>query len=262
MTVGPHEKEIVDRLRAAGCVFAEEEAGLLRTAARGTALEDLVARRVRGEPLEHVLGQAEFCGLQVAVVPGVFVPRRRTELLVREGAALARPGGVVVDLCCGCGAVGLALARTVGGVELHAADVDPVAVGCARHNLAAVGGTVHEGDLDRALPERLRGLVEVLVANAPYVPTAEIALMPPEAREHEPAAALDGGVDGLDPARRIMALAPRWLAPGGHVLVETSTRQAPALAAAASAAGLDPRVVTDDDLDGTVVAGRLPRREG
>jgi release factor glutamine methyltransferase len=249
--------DVVARLRAAGCVYAEDEAALLREAAAGPALDRLVARRVAGEPLEQVLGWASFGGLRVGVVPGVFVPRRRTELLVREAVAVTAPGAVVVDLCCGCGAVGLVIATTVPGVELHAADVDPVAVACARANLGAVGGTVHVGDLDAALPARLRRRVDVLAANAPYVPTAEIALMPPEARDHEPSVALDGGADGLDVARRVVAAATGWLAPGGQVLVETSRRQAPSLATAVTAAGLTPRVVTDDDLGGTVVLGRL-----
>ncbi len=257
MTDDLREPDVIDRLRAAGCVFAEEEAGLLLAAARGPELEAMVRRRALGEPLEQVLGWAEFCGLRVAVAPGVFVPRRRSELLVREAAALARPDRVVVDLCCGCGAVGLAVAAAVPGVELHAADIDPGAVRCAEGNLAPVAGRVHTGDLDGALPASLRGRVHLVTANAPYVPTAEIALMPAEARDHEPVVALDGGTDGLDVARRIMALAPAWLAPGGHALVETSGRQAPALAAAAAAAGLVPRVASDADLGGTVVVGRL-----
>ncbi len=251
---------LVDRLRAAGCVFAEDEARLLRDAAGGAQLETLVARRVGGEPLEQVVGWARFCGLRVTVAPGVFVPRRRTELLVRQAAAVAAPGAVVVDLCCGSGAVGLAVATAVTGIELHAADVDPAAVRCARRNLAAVGGTVHEGDLDAALPQRLRGRVDVLAVNAPYVPTTEIARLPREGRDHEPRTALDGGVDGLDVARRVLGTAAGWLAPDGHLLVETGRRQGPVLAAAMTSAGLVPRVVTDDDLDGTVVTGRLPHR--
>jgi release factor glutamine methyltransferase len=259
VTPVPGEAEVVRRLRAAGCVFAEDEARLLRSAATGPALEALVVRRVAGEPLEQVLGWASFGGLRVAVRPGVFVPRRRTELLAREAVSVAGPGSVVVDLCCGCGAVGLVVATALPGVELHAADVDPAAVACARDNLAGlgVGGAVHVGDLDSALPDRLRGRVGVLAANVPYVPTAEIALMPPEAREHEPPVALDGGADGLDVARRVVVAAPGWLAPGGHVLVETSRRQAATLAATVEAVGLEPRVVTDDGLGGTVVIGRL-----
>ncbi len=246
---------MVARLRAAGCVFAEDEAALLEEAAAGTALEALVARRVAGEPLEQVLGWAEFCGIRFVVEPGVFVPRQRTRLLVREAVALAAPGAVVLDVCCGTGAVGAAVAAAVGGVELHAADIDPAAVRCARVN---VPGAVHAGDLFDALPASLRGRVDVLVANAPYVPTAAIALMPPEARDHEARAALDGGTDGLDVQRRVATGAPDWLAPGGVLLIETSAGQAPATAAAVAAAGLVPRVVGDEELAGTVVVGQLP----
>jgi release factor glutamine methyltransferase len=242
---------LVARLRTAGCVFAEDEAALL-LAADGD-LEALVERRVAGEPLEQVLGWAEFCGLHVVVEPGVFVPRQRTRLLVREGVALAGPGSVVLDLCCGTGAVGAAIAAAVPGVELHAADVDPAAVRCARRN---VPGPVYAGDLYDALPGALRGRVDLLVANAPYVPTGAIALMPPEARDHEARAALDGGADGLDVQRRVAAGAPSWLAPGGWLLIETSGAQAPATTAAMAGAGLVARVVEDEELAGTVVVGR------
>lgn len=241
---------VVARLRAAGCVFAEDEAVLLAAAASAAQLDGLVARRVAGEPLEQVLGWAEFCGLRLAVEPGVFVPRQRTRLLVREAVALASPGSVVLDLCCGVGAVGAAVAAAVPSVELHAADLDPVAVRCARRN---VSGAVYAGDLYDPLPASLRGRVDVLVANAPYVPTDAIALMPPEARDHEARAALDGGADGLDVQRRVAAGAPDWLAPGGALLIETGRQQAPATQAACTAAGLTTRVVEDDDLAATVV---------
>jgi release factor glutamine methyltransferase len=257
MTTAPpalDEPAVVLLLRAAGCVFAEDEARLL-VAAAGTSAEltASVDRRVAGEPLEHVLGWAEFCGLRVAVGPGVFVPRRRTGFLVRQAAALAAPGSVAVDLCCGSGAVGAALAAAVPGLDLHAADVDPTAVACARRNLGTAG--VHEGDLFDALPAGLRGRVDVLVANVPYVPSGSIALMPPEAREHEPRVALDGGPDGLDVVRRVAAGSPAWLAPGGALLFESSADQAPLAAGIVAAAGLDPRVVTDDELGATVVVG-------
>lgn len=118
-------------------------------------------------------------------------------------------------------------------------------------------GTALLGDLDAPLPVNLRGRVDVLVANAPYVPTAEIAHMPAEAREHEPRTALDGGADGVALHRRVAAVAPGWLAPGGHLLIETSERQAPATAAACAAHGLlDVRVVRDEDVDGTAVVAR------
>ena len=253
---------VVAQLRAAGCVFAEDEARLLRTTARTPAeLGAMAARRASGLPLEHVLGWAEFCGLRIAVDPGVFVPRRRTEFLVRRALALAPPVTplVAVDLCCGTGAVGAALAEALGPrAELHAADVDPAAVRCARRNLGAAGGRVYEGDLFAPLPRALRGRVGVLAANVPYVPSEDIALLPPEAREHEARAALDGGADGLDVLRRVAGEAAAWLRPGGCLLVETSERQADEAASVLSAAGLTPRTATDDDLGATVLAGIRP----
>ncbi|SDX83458.1 release factor glutamine methyltransferase [Modestobacter sp. DSM 44400] len=252
---------VVARLRAAGCVFAEEEAELLAAAAGTPAeLAALVQRRVAGLPLEQVLGWAAFCGLRIAVEAGVFVPRRRTGFLVEQAAAVAPPHPVVVDLCCGTGAVGAALAARLDGVELYAADVDPVAVRCARRNVPAGVGRVLEGDLDAPLPRSLLGRVDVLVANAPYVPTDAIATMPPEARDHEARVALDGGVDGLDVQRRVATAAPRWLTAGGSLLIETSERQAPGTAAAVTAAGLVARVARSAEVDGTVVIGTRPGR--
>jgi release factor glutamine methyltransferase len=245
---------ITARLRAAGCVFAEDEAQLLISAARTPAeLAVLVDRRVAGEPLEHVLGWAEFCGLRIAVDAGVFVPRRRTEFLVRQAVALTRPGAVVVDLCCGSGAVGAALVAALDRVELYAVDIDPVAVQCARRNLAAAGAQVYEGDLYEPLPPALRNRIDVLVANAPYVPTDAIGTMPPEARDHEPRVALDGGPDGLDVQRRVAAAAPLWMAPGGALLIETSERQAPQTVAAVVRTGLVPRVASSEEFNATAV---------
>lgn len=254
----PSRSAVAGRLRAAGCVFAEEEARLLTAAAASAdELERMLNLRAAGHPLEYILGWAEFCGLQIAVEQGVFVPRSRTALLVREAAVLARPGAVVVDLCCGSGAVGAALAARSKAIELHAADVDPAAVRCARRNIGPAG-QVYRGDLYAALPAALRGRVEVLVANAPYVPTGDIGLMPPEARVYEPRAALDGGPDGLHLQRRVVAGAPAWLAPGGHLLLETSARQAPETAALFVRSGLVPRVARSEQLGATVVVGRLP----
>lgn len=257
----------VARLRSAGCVFAEDEAELLISAAQSPAeLTAMVDRRVDGLPLEQVLGWAQFCGLRIAVEPGVFVPRRRTEFLVRHAAALAPPTGarrtVVVDLCCGSGALGAALGALLDSVEVYAVDIDPVAVRCARRNLTTIDGQVFCGDLYAALPTTLHGRVDVLVANAPYVPTDEVALLPPEARAHEPNVALDGGSDGLDILRRVTAEAPRWLAPGAALLVETSERQAPQLVTAAALAGLVPHVVECDDIGATVVVAIRPVTSG
>ena len=259
---------LVSRLRAAGCVFAEDEAALLLAAEPDPPLlETLVARRVAGEPLEHLLGWAGFAGLRVAVAPGVFVPRQRSLLLVRAAleALAGRARGVVVDLCCGSGALGAAVlvgAPSGLDVELHAADLDAAAARCARATLDAVPGgpaaQVHQGDLFDALPETVAGRVDVLLANVPYVPTEAVALMPPEARDHEPRQALDGGPDGLAVLRRVAADATRWLAPGGLLLSECSPQQARAAAAVLGDGGLDTRVLTDDDLGATGVAGALP----
>jgi release factor glutamine methyltransferase len=297
----PPPSAIVTRLRAAGCVFAEDEARLLVSAASTPAdLAAMVDRRAAGLPLEHVVGWAEFCGLRIAVDPGVFVPRRRSEFLVRQAAGLARgdagrpgqapapasqasagrpgqvaatarqasasrPGrdgrpAVIVDLCCGSGALGAALAASLDRAELHAADIDPAAVRCARRNLAARGGRVYEGDLYQPLPPALRGRVDILLANVPYVPTDAVRTLPPEARLHEARLALDGGPDGLDVLRRVAAAAPLWLAPGGHLLVETSEDQALRAAEAFALGGLVARVVSSADLNATVVIGTRPAR--
>ncbi|MEV6329887.1 putative protein N(5)-glutamine methyltransferase [Streptomyces sp. NPDC051909] len=250
---------VVERLRAAGCVFAEEEAELLRAAAAGPdALDAMVERRAAGLPLEHVVGWAEFGGLRIEVDGGVFVPRRRTEFLVAQAVRLARPGAVCVDLCCGSGAAGAVLLASVEDAEVHASDIEPAAVRCARRNVEPRGGRVYEGDLFDPLPAALRGRVEVLVANVPYVPTEDIALLPAEAREHEPLVALDGGTDGLDVLRRVAAGAAQWLAPGGHLLCETSERQADRALAAVAAHGLTARVVTDEELYATVLVATRP----
>ncbi|WP_432571771.1 putative protein N(5)-glutamine methyltransferase [Kineococcus sp. SYSU DK005] len=249
--------DLVARLRAAGCVFAEEEAALLRAAAAGTGdLERLAARRAGGERLEDVLGWAAFCGLRLRVEPGVFVPRHRSEVLVDLAAPLLAPGDVLVDLCCGTGALAAALSARVPGLTVHAADLDPAAVRCARANLP--GAHVHGGDLFGALPAHLAGTVAVVVANVPYVPSAQVALMPPEAREHEAARALDGGTDGLDVARRVLAGARRWLRPGGALVVEVGEEQVPAVLLAARAAGLDAGTATDEDGDTTALVALRP----
>jgi release factor glutamine methyltransferase len=260
----PDQSRLVDRLRAGGCVFAEDEARLLVAAAHSAAdLDAMLDRRLAGVPLEHLLGWAEFCGRRIAVDPGVFVPRRRTEFLVesavrvlherhRHAATTSPP--LVVDLCCGTGAVGALVADACEPVVLHAVDLDPAAIRCAHRNLADAG-TVYEGDLFDPLPKALRGRVDLVVANAPYVPTTEIVMMPAEARVHEASIALDGGPDGVDIHRRIADAAPQWLAAGGRVLIETSRRQAGKTADALSRNGFSTRVETSERLEATVVIG-------
>jgi release factor glutamine methyltransferase len=246
------ESVVVDRLRAAGCVFAEDEARLLLAApVDEVELAAMVERRVAGYPLEHILGWAEFCGLRVGVDAGVFVPRRRTEFLALEAIGLAGAGAVVVDLCCGSGALGAAIAAAVPGITLFASDIERAAVACARRNLPTA--EVFEGDLFDALRGSLRGRIDVLVCNTPYVPTDEIRMLPPEARDHEPRVTLDGGADGLDVQRRVAAAAGAWLAPGGSVLVEASELQAPEAAAVFAAHGLSARIAFSDEYSASVV---------
>lgn len=255
---------IVADLRRAGCVFAEDEAALLRQAASSPGeLSALVARRVDGIPLEYLLGWADFRGVRVALDPGVFVPRQRTAFLIDEALerTAARPGDrrTVVDMCCGSGALGLAAttALRAGGVEVElvAADIDTAAVACARRNLEPLGARVFRGDLFAALPGELIGRVDLILANTPYVPTAMIARMPPEARDHEPRTALDGGADGLDVLRRVADAAGRWLTVGGWVLVEIGTAQIDTATAIAAAAGLRPAIAESSDYGATVVCG-------
>ena len=240
---------IVERLRAAGCVFAEDEAEvILSSAASDDEVERMVVERIEGAPLEIVVGWAELGGARYVVRPGVFVPRRRTEFLVELARSLAP--GVVLDLCCGSGAVGAA----VGAAELHATDIDPVAVECARLN---VRGSVYLGDLFEPLPPSLAGRIDVITLIAPYVPTDEISLLPREARLYEPAFTLDGGADGLAVVRRVASEAARWLAPGASLLTEVSELQAPVVVAMFDAQGFTARVESDDDRYATVVVATV-----
>lgn len=247
---------VVAQLRAAGCVFADDEAALLVEAAGGAELDALVDRRVEGEPLEHVLGWASFAGLRVPVAPGVFVPRRRTELVAELAVQHLPPGGTLVDLCCGAGAIAMAVVTTRPLAEVWAADIDPVAVALAERSLAALGANVVLGDMDAALPARLAGACEVVAACPPYVPSGQISLMPREARHYEPELALDGGPDGTALQARVFEAAARLLRPGGVAVVETSEHLAPLTVERAAAAGLEPTIERDPARDAVVVLGR------
>jgi len=239
---------LVRRLRAAGCVFAEDEAAVLQEATTDPArLEAMLRRREAGEPLEQVVGWVGFGGLRLAVGPGVFVPRQRTLLLARAAVELARaqPAPVLVEAFAGVAPVAASVADAVPGAQVHACDVDPRALAHARRNLPP-GAGVHEGPLLEGLPAALRGRVTLLVAVPPYVPRAAAALLPREALDHEPAAALFGGDDGLDLLRALLdrALLDRagpWVVRGGAVLVELGAAQCPAAVRHAEAAGCSVR---------------------
>lgn len=243
----------VAALRAAGSVFPEDEwAAFAAAAADSRALDDMVQRRMTGEPVQQIVGWAQFAGRRLVVAPGVFVPRWRTEFLAGLAARLTPPGGRFLDLACGCGAVAAVVAARVARVTVVATDADPAAVHCARRNLP--GARVVEG---RDLEGLGRGeWFDVIAANLPYVPTGELHLQPHEARDHEPRPALDGGTDGLDPLRRIAPGLPAHLTRGGRFLVEASPTQAPRAAGLLTGAGLrDVRVLSDRQRAVAVITG-------
>jgi release factor glutamine methyltransferase len=257
-------------LAAAGCVSARAEADwLLEEAVDEESLRAMVARRVAGEPLQYVIGWAPFGPLRLAVGPGVFVPRPETEGLAdraatrlrsrpepaegsgepqggapvdREGSGGPRGGApvrrVAVDVCTGSGAIACFLAAEVPGARVLATELDPGALAWARRNADRYGVELLAGDLDEPLPAALAGRVDVLCANVPYVPSGAIATLPTDVRDHEPRLALDGGPDGLDVLRRLVARAGHWLAPGGGLLCEIGEDQAETGVALLTAAGL------------------------
>ncbi|SIS21665.1 putative protein N(5)-glutamine methyltransferase [Williamsia sterculiae] len=259
MTVGGTAYDsTVAALRAAGCVFAEEEARILLDFAHDdTHLTQMLGRRVGGAPLEHIVGSVDFYGLRIHVGDGVFVPRVRTEALVRAALDHVTSSATVLELCCGCAGVAAAIA-TNSDATVYATDIDDDAVACARRNLAP--DRVFSGDLFGGLPDHLLGQCDVVVANAPYVPTREVEFMPPEAREHEPRRSLDGGEDGLDLHRRIAVDAPWWLADDGTVVLETSRKQAATTEKILQHNGFDTTVLRDRTVDGTVVVGTIRPR--
>ena len=228
---------------------------MLAEAETNSDLNRMIEARTDGVPLEQILGWAEFRGLRVGIAPGIFVPRYKTEFLVEKAIALGESESVVLDLCCGSGAIGLAIISNNSSIQLLASDIDPLAVSSAKHNLAPFEIEVFEGDLFEPIPKEWKGKINILVANAPYVPTESIEIMPRESRLYEPHASLDGGHDGLDVHRRIAMATPEWLAPGGHLLIETGKNQAPHAAKLFSQNGLTSRIVYSDEYDATVVIG-------
>lgn len=238
-----------DRLAAAGCVFPDEEAAVLLASAENDAeLEAMIARRVSGEPLEYVVGWAEFDGLRIPVRPGVFIPRRRTHALLVEALRMLAPGARVLDLCCGAGPVAAALLRRRPDLRVCASDVDRDAVECAR----ALVPEVYCGDLFAPIP---RQRFDLIVANAPYVPTESVTMLPRESRA-EALTALDGGTDGLDIHRRIAAQVTDWLQPGGSVLTEVSPGQVDPLKSIYARYQVTARL--DEDLEVAVVRCAVP----
>lgn len=227
---------VVERLRAAGCVFAEDEARLLGDD------EELIARRIAGERLEHVLGWVEFAGLRIDVDPGVFIPRPQTEALAERAAALGP--SVALDLFAGCGAIACVVAQRNPSARVVAGELDPAALACAHRNGERYGVEVVAADVDDGVPAELAGGVDVLTANVPYVPTGELPYVP---HDGEPDGALDGGADGLAWVRRVVAVAPRWLRRDGSLLIEMADTPGAHAAIAALAGGAGMRATFTDE---------------
>jgi release factor glutamine methyltransferase len=239
------------RLAAAGCVAAEEEAAELRKAAGGdpARLDELVERRLEGEPLAWVTGTVAFCGYRVTIRPGVFVPRSQTEVLARRATELLRDDGLAADLCAGSGAVALVLSRARPRARVVASEIDPLACECARQN----GVECYCGHLGEPIPPELVGHFDVVTAVTPYVPSDEIQYLPRDARDYEPLAALDGGPGGTAVLEEAAVAARRLLHPGGMVLLELGGRQDEALSSSLARHGFEkmrPLIDGDGDLCG------------
>jgi len=243
-------------LTEAGCIAAGEEADQLIRAAAGhpDVLAELLSRRTQGEPLAWLTGAVTFCGVELLVAPGVYVPRWQTEPLARRAAALLPPGGVAADLCTGAGAIAAVLAAAVPTARVLATELDGSAAQCARQNDVEV----YEGFLDDPLPRELERRVDVLTAVVPYVPTDSLRLLPRDVQAFEPRLALDGGVDGTDLLREVVRRSPRWLSPGGWLLLELGGDQAEPigrLLRELAFQGVD--VMTDEDGDPRATCARL-----
>ena len=254
MDDAPDPAWVIGALEAAGCVAADEEAAELVAAAPDPdALRRMVARRRTGEPLAWITGTTRFCGLDVAVDPGVYVPRWQSEALARRAVDLLPDDGTAVDLCTGSGALALVLQSAHPDARVVGTELDPVAVACARRN----GVVVHEGSLDDPLPPGLAGSVDVLVGVLPYVPVDALHLLPRDVRAFEPRRALDGGDRGLSLLSTAVARSPRWVRPGGWLLLELGGDQAAAVTDLLEDAGYGRiEVLEDDDGDLRGIAGR------
>ncbi len=242
-------------LGAAGSIAPEEEADELLRAAAGDAgvLADLLRRRATGEPVAWLTGAVTFCDVRVGVAPGVYVPRWQTEPLARRAASLLVAGGVAVDLCTGSGAIAVVLAAAVPSARVVATELEDTAVACARAN----GVEVFAGSLDEPLPGSLEGRVDVLTAVVPYVPTDELRLLPRDVREYEPRLALDGGIVGTDLLAEVVRRSPRWLRPGGWLLLELGGDQAERLSSSLHDAGFEtPEVLADEEGDARAICAR------
>jgi release factor glutamine methyltransferase len=235
-------------LAGEGFVAAGEEADelLARAAGDRDVLDALVARRLTGEPLAWIVGSELFCGLRIAVDPGVYVPRWQSEQLALRAVERLPADGSAIDLCTGSGAIARTLSARRPGARVVASDADERAVACARRN----GVEAHRGDLFAPLTPLLDGLVDVVVGVVPYVPTPELALLQRDTFTFESALSYDGGDDGMLVLRRVLVESPCALRPGGALLLELGGDQADALDGDLERLGyVDRRVLVDEDGD-------------
>jgi release factor glutamine methyltransferase len=235
-------------LSRAGFIAAEEEAReLLTCAARDDErLDALVERRLTGEPLAWIIGSVTFCGVEIRVDPGVYVPRVHTELLARRAVERLPANGTAIDLCTGTGAIAKTLVTHRPGAHVVASDLDPRAVACATAN----GVEVYRGDLFDPLPHTLEGRVDVVVGSVPYVPTPELSLLQRDTFTFESTLSYDGGPDGTKILRRVLTASPRFLRRGGALLLELGGVQPTALRDDLAHSGyIDVTVLTDEDGD-------------
>jgi release factor glutamine methyltransferase len=237
-------------LEGAELIVGLEEPASLRNA---TFFYDMLERRLRGEPLQYVLGRWGFRVLDLLIDDRVLIPRPETEALTQMALEECRrlDARLAVDLGTGSGAIALALAVEWTGIEVWATDVSPDALAVARANVAGIGriGTavrLAEGSWYEALPAELGGAVDVIVSNPPYVADFEVEDLPDEVRAWEPLEALVSGPTGLEAIERIVAEAPLWLAQPGSLLVEIAPHQAAEAEALARAAGFGSAAVWPD----------------
>jgi release factor glutamine methyltransferase len=215
-------------LADAGFVAADEEAEELLARAGGDdeLLDSLVQRRLTGEPLAWITGTVEFCGIEVRVDPGVYVPRWQSELLARRAVERLPADGTAIDLCTGAGAIAMTLSANRPGARVVASDLDARSIVCATAN----GVDAHQGDLFAPLPSDLHGRVDVVVGVVPYVPTPDLPLLQRDTLTFESTLSYDGGPDGTAILRRVLIDSPRFLRPGGALLLELGAGQPEALA--------------------------------
>jgi release factor glutamine methyltransferase len=252
----PDMASVTRALETAGCVAPGEEAVELIQAAHGDegALARMLARRITGEPLAWITGSVDFCGLDVAVDPGVYVPRWQSEPLAMLAAELLPPTGLGVDLCTGSGAIAMVMQTARPGARVVGTEIDSVAANCARRN----GVVVYEGDLDDALPAELASQIDVMVGVLPYVPSDAIQYLPRDVQHFEPRMALDGGEAGLALISTIVPRSPRWIRPGGWLALEIGSDQVAEVATMLTGSGyVDLDVLADEEGDPRGIYGRL-----